>query len=78
MKSCSPDGAIPQMLSGENDLERRNTMGSRIDNTTGPQDNFSASETTNEKQLDRIADEVAKRAEGAEHRYDQDHDIFTK
>jgi hypothetical protein len=53
-------------------------MGSRIDNTPGPQEDLSASETTNEKQLDRIADEVAKRAERAEQRYDQDHDIFTK
>jgi hypothetical protein len=40
-------------------------MGSRIDNTPGPQEDLSASETTNEKQLDRIA-------------YDQDHGIFTK
>jgi hypothetical protein len=60
------------------DLEWRNTLGSRIDNTPGPQEDLSASETTNEKQLDRIADEVAKRAERTEQRYDQDHDIFTK
>ena len=53
-------------------------MGSRTENTPGLKDDFSASETTNEEQLDRIANEVAKRAERTEHRYDQDHDIFTK
>jgi hypothetical protein len=53
-------------------------MGSRIDNTPATQDDFSASETTNEKKIDRIANEVAKRAGRTEHRYDQDHDIFTK
>ena len=53
-------------------------MGSRIDNTPATQHDVSASETTNEKQLDRIADEVAERAERTEERYDQDHDIFTK
>jgi hypothetical protein len=53
-------------------------MNSRTDNTPGPQDDFSASETTTDKTLDRIAGEIAERAERAEQRYDQDHDIFTK
>jgi hypothetical protein len=59
-------------------LKGEKTMGSRIDNTPGPQEDLSASETTNEKQLDRIADELAERAERTEQRYDQDNDIFTK
>jgi hypothetical protein len=53
-------------------------MGSRIDNTPEPQQDLSASETTTEKRLDRIADELAERAERTEQRYDQDNDIFTK
>jgi hypothetical protein len=53
-------------------------MSSRIDNTPGPQEDLSTSETTNEKQLDRIADELAERAERTEQRYDQDNGIFTK
>jgi hypothetical protein len=53
-------------------------MGSRIDNTPATQDDFSASETTNEKQIDRIANEVAKRAERTEQIYDRGHDLFTK
>jgi hypothetical protein len=53
-------------------------MNSETENTPKQQDNFSASETTNDKTLDRIADELAQRAERTEKRYDQDHDIFTK
>jgi hypothetical protein len=53
-------------------------MNSRIDNTPRQQDDFSASETTNEKALDRMAGELAERAQRTEQRYDQDHDIFTK
>jgi hypothetical protein len=53
-------------------------MNSRTDNTPRQQDDFIASETTNEKKLDRIADEVAQRTARTEQRYDQDHDIFTK
>jgi hypothetical protein len=36
------------------------------------------SETTEDKKLDRIADDAAKRAGKTEKRYDEDHDIFTK
>jgi hypothetical protein len=53
-------------------------MNSRTDNTPRQQDDFSASETTHQKTLDRIADEAAQRAARTEQRYDQDHDIFTK
>ena len=53
-------------------------MNSRTDNPPRQNDDFNASETTNEKELDRIADEVAQRGERTEQRYDQDHDIFTK
>ena len=53
-------------------------MNSRTDNTPSQQDDSNPSETTNEKQLDRIADELAERAERTEQRYDQDNGIFTK
>jgi hypothetical protein len=53
-------------------------MNNRPDITPGQQDDFNASETTNEKKLDRIADEVAQRAARTEQHYDQDRDIFTK
>lgn len=53
-------------------------MNNRTDNTPRQQDDFNASETTNQKALDRIADEVAHRAARTEQRYDQGHDIFTK
>lgn len=36
------------------------------------------SRTIEEKELDRIADEAAQRAEKREQRYDSEHDIFTK
>ena len=42
------------------------------------QDASNDSRTIEEKELDRIADEAAKRAEKREQRYDSDHDIFTK
>jgi hypothetical protein len=53
-------------------------MDSQVGITPTQQDDFSPAETTNEKQLDRIADEMAKRGETREQRYDRDHDIFTK
>jgi hypothetical protein len=59
-------------------VKRRKTMNSRTDNTPRQQDDFNASETANEKTLDRIADEVAQLAARTEQRFDQDHDIFTK
>jgi uncharacterized protein YukE len=59
-------------------LKRRKTMNNRTDNTLRQQDDFNASETTNQRALDRIADEVAHGAARTEQRYDQDHDIFTK
>jgi hypothetical protein len=34
--------------------------------------------TSNETELDRLADEAASRSTKREQRYDQDHDIFTK
>jgi hypothetical protein len=36
------------------------------------------SETNEDKKLDRIADDAAKRAGKTEQRYDEDHEIFTK
>ena len=50
----------------------------RTDKTPKQQDDFNGSETADEKTLDRIADEVAQRAQRTEQRYDEDHDIFTK
>ena len=35
-------------------------------------------ELSKEKKIDRVADDAAKQAEKTEHRYDGDHDIFTK
>jgi hypothetical protein len=34
--------------------------------------------TIEEKELDRVADEAAQRAEKREQQYDSEHDIFTK
>jgi hypothetical protein len=45
---------------------------------TKQQDAFNDSRTTEEKELDRVADEAATRAEKREQRYDSEHDIFTK
>jgi hypothetical protein len=53
-------------------------MNSQTENTPRQQDDFNASETANDKTLDRIAGEVAQRAARREQGYDQDHDIFTK
>jgi hypothetical protein len=53
-------------------------MNGRTDSTPEQQDDLKAPETTNKITLDRIANEVAQRAERTEQRYDQDHDIFTK
>jgi hypothetical protein len=53
-------------------------MDNQIDNMPKQQADLSTSETTNEKQLDRICRQLAKRAERREQSYDQDHDIFTK
>jgi hypothetical protein len=36
------------------------------------------SETSDDKKLDRIADDAAERAGKTEQRYDEDHNIFTK
>ena len=41
-------------------------------------DDFGDLKTVEEKELDRIADEAAERAEKTEQRYDSEHDIFTK
>ena len=41
-------------------------------------DDSGDSKTVEEKELDRIADEAAERAEKTEQRYDSEHDIFTK
>jgi hypothetical protein len=53
-------------------------MNSQTDNTPRQQDDFKASETANDKTIDRIANEVAQRGARREQRYGQDHDIFTK
>jgi hypothetical protein len=46
--------------------------------TPREQDNHSASETTRETNLDRIANQAASRAGKRQQRYDQEHNIFTK
>ncbi len=46
--------------------------------TTTQNDPSKDSETTEDKKLDRIADDAAKRAGKTERRFDEDHDIFTK
>lgn len=43
-----------------------------------PKDPSKTSETSEDKKLDRIADDAAERAGKTEERYDQEHDIFTK
>jgi hypothetical protein len=45
---------------------------------TKQQDGSNDSRTIEDKELDRIADEAAKRAEKREQQYDSEHDIFTK
>lgn len=35
-------------------------------------------ETAEDKKLDKVADEVAKRGQKAEQRYDEEHSAFTK
>jgi hypothetical protein len=46
--------------------------------TPQQEDPSKGSETTEDKKLDRIADDAAKRAGKTEQRFDEDHDIFTK
>jgi hypothetical protein len=46
--------------------------------TPKQQDRSKDSATPEDKELDRIADEAAKRAGETERRYDRSHDIFTK
>jgi hypothetical protein len=55
-------------------------MPDTLGNTKTPiqKDPLKESETTEDKKLDRIADDAAKRAEKTEQRYDEGHDIFTK
>ena len=45
---------------------------------TKQQDASNDSRAIEEKELDRLADEAAQRAEKREQRYDSEHDIFTK
>jgi len=45
---------------------------------TKQQDAPKDSRTIEEKELDRVADEAAKRAEKREQQYDSEHNIFTK
>jgi hypothetical protein len=54
-------------------------MPDTVGNSTTPGQKASkGSETTEDKELNRIADDAAKRAEKTEQRYDEGHDIFTK
>ena len=46
--------------------------------TPSTQEEVHASQTGQEKRIDRIAEQVAEGAGNAEKRYDQNHDIFTK
>jgi hypothetical protein len=46
--------------------------------TPSRKDPAKGSEVTEDKKLDRIADDAAERAGKTEQRYDEDHDIFTK
>ena len=43
-----------------------------------PHEEFHTSETGEDKKIDRIANEAAKKAGKTEKRYDQQNDIFTK
>jgi hypothetical protein len=42
------------------------------------QDKANAAEAADREQMNRLADELASRAEESEVRYDKGHDIFTK
>lgn len=42
------------------------------------QNDTTSAETADRKQMNRLADELASRAEESEVRYDKGHDIFTK
>jgi len=55
-------------------------MPDKLGNTRTPtrKDPSKSSETSEDKELDRIADDAAERAGQTERRYDEDHDIFTK
>jgi hypothetical protein len=55
-------------------------MPDKLGNTNTParKDPSKASETSEDKKLDHIADEAAERAGKTEQRYDENHDIFTK
>ena len=54
-------------------------MSIQADNTNKPkQDIPTPAETTEEKKIDRVADEAAEKAGKTEQRYDRDHNIFTK
>ncbi len=55
-------------------------MPDTLGNTSRPtqEDSSKPSETSDDKKLDRIADDAAERAGKTEQRYDEDHDIFTK
>jgi hypothetical protein len=46
--------------------------------TPSTQEEVHASKTSQEKRIDRIAEQAAEGAGKAEKRYDQNHDIFTK
>jgi hypothetical protein len=55
-------------------------MPDKLGNASTPtrKDPSKTSETSDDKKLDRIADDAAERAGKTEQRYDEDHDIFTK
>lgn len=67
-------GSVTQAFEGEK------TMGSETNQPkpTKQQDASNDSRAIEEKELDRLADEAAQRAEKREQRYDSEHDIFTK
>lgn len=55
-------------------------MAAEINQSKAPsqKDAFDGEEGPQQRDLDRLADNAAKRGEEEEQHYDQDHDIFTK
>jgi hypothetical protein len=51
---------------------------SKIENSSGLEEEFHTSKTGEDNKLDRAAEKAAERATKTEKRYDQGHDIFTK
>jgi hypothetical protein len=54
-------------------------MSTKVSNPDAPKsDSSKPAETPVDRRLNRVADELAEKAEETEQRYDQNHSIFTK